>query len=144
MYLKIIYSLDQIDSIVQQIKTIMQNCSIITLSGSLGTGKTTLVRALLRACGITSHITSPTFTYVNCYRNEKGEHFYHFDLYRIANQQEFQQYGFEEYLYQPNSWSIIEWPEVIAPLLKHNVCTIILSDIDMHQRQAEIIWDCHG
>jgi tRNA threonylcarbamoyladenosine biosynthesis protein TsaE len=84
----------------------------------------------LRSCGITETITSPTFTYVNEYTNSKAEHFYHFDLYRIGSVEEFQSQGFDEYLYQGQSWAFIEWPEVIMPLLTHNVCFV---SFDYHE-----------
>jgi tRNA threonylcarbamoyladenosine biosynthesis protein TsaE len=69
-------------------------------------------------------VTSPTFSYVSEHSNNHGEKFYHFDLYRIKTVQEFQEQGFDEYLYQSNSWAFIEWPEVIRPLLTHNVCYV--------------------
>src|SRR5439155_12466456 len=95
--------------------------AVFTFSGTLGSGKTTLVQSLLESCGVMEHVTSPTFTYVNCYKNNRGETFYHFDVYRIKNCQDFIQAGFDEYLYQPNSWAFIEWPESILSLLDHQV-----------------------
>ena len=58
-----------------------------------------MVRALLRKCGITEEITSPTFVCVNSYKNKKGITFNHFDLYRIKLLDEFVESGFDEYLY---------------------------------------------
>ncbi|HLW72583.1 MAG TPA: tRNA (adenosine(37)-N6)-threonylcarbamoyltransferase complex ATPase subunit type 1 TsaE [Candidatus Babeliales bacterium] len=121
---EIICSLDEHDKVVQELKNAMAKCQIFACSGPLGAGKTTTIKALLRNCGVTEPITSPTFTYVNEYKNDRNEHFYHFDLYRINNVEEFQAQGFDEYLYQPQSWSFIEWPEIILPLLTHNVCFV--------------------
>ena len=121
---EIIYSLEEHDSVVQELKNAMQHCQVFTCSGPLGAGKTTTIKALLHSCGVTGTISSPTFTYVNEYKNDHNENFYHFDLYRIGSVQEFQAQGFDEYLYQPHSWSFIEWPEVIKPLLTHNVCFV--------------------
>lgn len=134
---ELIYDLDQLPKVVELLSNIMKTCSILTFTGSLGAGKTTLVQALLRAHGITGAITSPTFTYVNVYENERGETFYHFDLYRIGSIDEFINQGFDEYLHQPKSWSFIEWPEVIAPLLGTNVCHISLDYYD-HKRKMSI------
>lgn len=128
----------------------MSSVQVFACVGPLGAGKTTTVKALLRSCGVTGVITSPTFTYVNEYKNSEGEHFYHFDLYRITSVEEFQAQGFDEYLYQftlrssqsevgPRSWAFIEWPEVIKPLLTHNVCWVTFDyHDDAHKRMVKI------
>ena len=127
MVKEIVYSLQEQDKIIEELKNLMQKYHVFACSGPLGAGKTTTIKALLRSCGVTDPITSPTFTYVNVYENDKGERFYHFDLYRISSIEEFQSQGFDEYLYQPNSWSFIEWPEVIMPLLTHNICFVFFD-----------------
>lgn len=124
MIKEIIYSLEEHNNIVEELKNLMPTAKIFTFSGPLGAGKTTTIKALLRNCGVTETITSPTFTYVNIYSNSSDDHFYHFDLYRIGSIEEFQSQGFDEYLYQPKSWAFIEWPEVIKPLLTHDVCSV--------------------
>ena len=121
---EIVYSLDEHDKVIQELKNAMQRYQVFAIRGPLGAGKTTTIKALLRSCGVTGTITSPTFTYVNEYANDQNEYFYHFDLYRIGTVQEFQSQGFDEYLYQPHSWAFIEWPEVIQPLLTRNVCSV--------------------
>lgn len=134
------YTVDQIDLLVSEIQALMPECSIIALSGPLGAGKTTLARELLRAQGIEGVISSPTFTYVNRYENAHQNVFYHFDLYRFSAAREFQDAGFEEYLYQPHSWAIIEWPEIIKSLFKHGVCQVTISyHEDNAKRKAEIV-----
>jgi tRNA threonylcarbamoyladenosine biosynthesis protein TsaE len=127
MIKEIIYSLQEQDKAIQELKDLMPQYKVFACSGPLGAGKTTTIKALLRSCGIAETITSPTFTYVNAYENSNGEHFYHFDLYRIANVEEFQEQGFDEYLYQDNSWAFIEWPEVIESLLTHDVCQVFFD-----------------
>lgn len=126
----IIFSLQELDVIVQVLKELMPKYRVFTFIGPLGAGKTTVIKKLLRACGITRNITSPTFIYLNDYQNKEDQTFYHFDLYRIKSLEEFQLNGFDEYVYQPNSWTFIEWPEVIKPLLTHQVCEVKL---DYHQ-----------
>jgi len=121
------YTLDQLESAVAVVKDQMKKCQIVTFTGDLGAGKTTLIRALLRDLGIREPITSPTFTYVNRYKTEDGKTIYHFDLYRLNVLQEFMAQGFDEYLYQPSSWCLIEWPALIMPLLTHSVCHITLD-----------------
>lgn len=116
------YSLDEVPHIAKKLKELLHNCSVLTLTGPLGAGKTTLVKELLKEYGVQDRVTSPTFTYVNLYENSDEERFYHFDLYRIKTLQDFIEAGFPEYLYQRGSLAIIEWPEVILPLLTHAVC----------------------
>lgn len=123
----IIYGLEQVVQVAEQLSKLLRSCQVLTFTGSLGAGKTTLIRELLRNDGIQEPITSPTFTYMNVYTNKNGQKFYHFDLYRIESLDDFCAAGFDEYLYQPNSWTFIEWPELIMPLLTHDVCHIFLE-----------------
>jgi len=146
----IIYNINDLPAIVAELKELMQTHRIFAFTGSLGAGKTTLVRSLLQACGVTGVISSPTFTYVNIYTavhpecsptgnvSKGGQKFYHFDLYRIINVQEFIDAGFDEYLNDPQAYIFIEWPEVIMPLLKNNVCFISLEYVSEDQRSITI------
>jgi tRNA threonylcarbamoyladenosine biosynthesis protein TsaE len=67
-----------------------------------------------------------------------GKVLYHFDLYRISSVDEFVLSGFNEYIYQPNSWALIEWPEVIEPLLEHHVCEVSLKYLDEETRELKV------
>ena len=107
-----------------------KNVEIITLQGSLGAGKTTLAIELLRQSGVVGEMQSPTYTYLQAYKNDAGKNFYHFDLYRLQNKEAFLFAGFDEFLYQLNSLVIIEWPEIIESLLDKNVCVIDLLYVD--------------
>lgn len=121
------YFLADIPQIAKKLKKLLSTHPILTFTGSLGSGKTTLVKELLRQCGVHEAVTSPTFTYVNQYTNDRGHQFYHFDLYRIANLNDFRAAGFDEYLYVPNSFVFVEWPEKIMPLLQEKVCHVHLD-----------------
>ena len=122
------FSYQDLPKIIDRLYALLPNCRMVTFTGPLGAGKTTIIRQLLRRCGVTVPITSPTFTYVNVYENDKGHTFYHFDLYRIGFLDEFIAAGFDEMLYQPNSWALIEWPEVIEPLLhKKSMCSVSID-----------------
>jgi len=135
---KIIAGLDELPAVAEYLKSLFKVCNVFTFAGSLGAGKTTLVRALLKSCGVTDNITSPTFTYVNRYKNESEETFYHFDCYRLESLDDFVLAGFDEYLHEPNSWSFIEWPEVVMPLLKNNVCHVTIEHSGPDHREFTI------
>lgn len=92
-------------------KLIQQSPSpgIITLQGDLGTGKTTIVRGALEACGLTGGVRSPTYTLVEYYQLP-GFCIAHFDLYRLGDPEELEYLGYRDYL-QPDTWCFIEWPE---------------------------------
>jgi len=88
---------------------------VLHLSGDLGTGKTTLVRGLLRALGITGAVKSPTYTWVEPYTLSRLD-LYHFDFYRFADRTEWLSAGLREY-FRPDAFCIVEWPEKVGSLL---------------------------
>ncbi len=115
------YMLSDIDHIVvKELLPIVQGSTILLLYGQLGAGKTTLIKALTKQLGILDNVSSPTFSYVNVYKNIKtGLTINHFDLYRLNCVDEFIDQGFDEWLTHKDTLTIIEWPAVIEPLL-HN------------------------
>ena len=82
---------------------------IVTLRGDLGAGKTTLVRGLLRACGVEGSIKSPTYALVEHYP-VSSLYFYHFDFYRFMTPDDWDAAGFAEY-FRDDAVCIVEWPE---------------------------------
>ena len=132
-----IYSLEEISALIKKLKTDIQDCKILALSGPLGAGKTTLIRELLSSMGVKkSEIISPTFNYVNLYRVD-GDIIYHFDLYRVDSLDEFLKAGFDEYL-DSGSLVLIEWPEVIAPLLQNRACFLNIDYEGPNKRKLSL------
>ena len=82
---------------------------VLTFSGEIGAGKTTFIRALLRALGVQSAVKSPTFSLVESYEAH-GFFIHHFDLYRIHDETELEYIGFRDY-FSNNTICCIEWPE---------------------------------
>ncbi len=141
---KLIYQLDELPELVSGLAEQLQDKKIIVLVGELGAGKTTLVKALLKEWGVSDDITSPTFAYVNYYKNRDGRGFFHFDLYRIGGLEEFLSQGFDEYLQQSNMVCIIEWPQVIEPLLKSGYTCLSLKHVASDSRSITILTDKMG
>jgi tRNA threonylcarbamoyladenosine biosynthesis protein TsaE len=88
---------------------------VVTLSGDLGTGKTTLVRGLLRALGWNAPVKSPTYTLVEHYPFS-SLYLYHFDFYRFADPEEWETAGLAE-CFRDDSICVIEWPQRVGDLL---------------------------
>ncbi|OGA73020.1 MAG: tRNA (adenosine(37)-N6)-threonylcarbamoyltransferase complex ATPase subunit type 1 TsaE [Betaproteobacteria bacterium RIFCSPLOWO2_12_FULL_65_14] len=82
---------------------------VLHLRGELGTGKTTLVRGLLRALGHRGRVKSPSYSLLEPY-TLSSLNLYHFDFYRFKDRSEWLSSGFREY-FNPDSVCIVEWPE---------------------------------
>jgi tRNA threonylcarbamoyladenosine biosynthesis protein TsaE len=128
------YNIDNIERVVKDFALDIGKVSVVTLTGGLGAGKTTIVGSLLRHWGVGEPISSPTFAYLNIYELGDGRTAYHFDLYRLKKLSEFEAAGFFEYLDQPNSVVFIEWPEIVEPILSGNVCRVLLEVISPKER----------
>ena len=112
--------------------------NVITLSGEMGAGKTTLIKALCKALNCNDTVSSPTFSLINEYRNSSGNPLYHFDCYRIENEEEAYDFGAEEYLFS-NHICLVEWPENIANLLPDQHHKINLEKINASTRKIQFI-----
>lgn len=102
---------------------------IYTLIGDLGVGKTVFVKGFAEGLGITEYINSPTFTIVQVYDEGKLP-LYHFDVYRIEDEDEMYEVGFDEYLYG-DGVCLIEWADLVKGLIpKKHTRIEIKKDLD--------------
>ena len=112
---------------------------IVTLSGDLGAGKTTLVRGCLRGLGWTGRVKSPTYTLVEHYPLS-SIYLYHFDFYRFADPSEWETAGLAEY-FRSDTVCMIEWPERVGGLLPPPDLAITLThpgDTGQHGRNCAL------
>jgi tRNA threonylcarbamoyladenosine biosynthesis protein TsaE len=112
------FLLPDIQTIASQIITEASPQKIFLFYGEMGAGKTTLIKSLCEVLGVEGSVTSPTFAIVNEYAGKAGPVF-HFDFYRLKNQTEALDMGYEEYFYS-GDYCFIEWPEKIPDLLPPN------------------------
>lgn len=116
---------------------------IFCLEGDLGVGKTIIAKGISNFFNIKEEITSPTFTILKTYivKNNPIKKINHFDLYRIKSIDELLNIGFEEYIYDNDSISIIEWPEVSYELLPKNIKIIKINKSleDENYREIKLI-----
>lgn len=126
-------SLKDTKRIARKILKQINKGDVVLLKGDLGAGKTTLVREILLECQVKGNITSPTFTILNEYET-KLNHFYHFDMYRIENEEELQNIGFEDILEDKNAIKFIEWAENAQDYLPKNYKRITLVKLGKNSR----------
>ena len=105
--------------------------------GEMGAGKTTLIKEICNQLDVLDTISSPTFSVVNEYETSKNKKVFHFDFYRIEDEDEALDMGIEEY-FDTNYWCLIEWPENIKNLLPLDAVKIHLSILDMGQRNIQL------
>lgn len=108
------FTLDEIEKVVKDLIKAAGDRKVWLFHGEMGAGKTTLIKAICRELGVRSVMTSPTFSIVNEY--DGNGVIYHFDCYRLRNEEEAYDIGLEEYL-DSGRLCLIEWPERIASLL---------------------------
>jgi tRNA threonylcarbamoyladenosine biosynthesis protein TsaE len=106
---------------------------IFAFYGSMGAGKTTIIKAICKALGAVDIVSSPTFTLVNEYRTSEGATLYHIDFYRIKKQEEVFDFGIEEYL-TCESYCFMEWPELVEELLPEGTINVRISVDENEQR----------
>ena len=105
---------------------------VFAFFGKMGAGKTTFIKSLCEFMGTKDTVTSPTFSIVNEY-NAPEDVIYHFDFYRIKNQEEALDIGLDEYLYSGN-YCFIEWPEKIDMLLPESFVNVKIDEISLNAR----------
>ena len=124
------YSIEEIGRTSKIILSLNPSSKIFIFNGEIGSGKTTLIKAIIKELGYKGTVSSPTFSIINEYLN--GDKIYHFDFYRIKNKNELLDIGIDEYI-SSNNRCFVEWPNLITDILpdKHIELNIdvISSDV---------------
>lgn len=130
------YSLENLSEVATELISSAKNKTLL-FYGQMGVGKTTLIKEICKQLGVLDTISSPTFSLVNEYETSKIEKVYHFDFYRIEQEEEALDIGIEEY-FDNNDWCLIEWPENIENLLPLDAVEIHLSILEDQNRNIQI------
>ncbi len=116
---------------------IIREGTVICLDGELGVGKTLFVRALARTLGVESDVTSPTFNLMNIY--EAACPIVHFDLYRIASEEELEDIGFFEYAEATEGIVLIEWAEKFPDAMPADHLSVRIEALNDEERQFTFV-----
>jgi len=127
-------SLTQLDEVANLILNTHNNSRLFCISGEMGAGKTTLIKALCKCLNIQNIPSSPTFAILNEYWMPQGQPVYHFDFYRIEQPEEAIAIGLYEYL-ESGHYCFMEWAENISTLLDDEQININIERIDDRTRK---------
>ncbi len=128
----VLKGLKETEEFGEKLGSILKPGDIISLTGDLGAGKTTLTKSIGKGLGVEDYITSPTFTLINEYKGRIN--LYHFDVYRLEGSMDLYDLGFEEYIYS-DGISIIEWGDKIEEALpKERINIRIEKDTELDER----------
>ena len=110
---------------------------VLLFNGPMGSGKTTLIKEITHQLGVEHVTSSPTFSLVNEYHGKNDDIIYHFDFYRIKDEEEAYDMGIEEY-FDSDAWCFVEWPEKVQNVLPLESVVIKLTINQDNTRTIEI------
>lgn len=113
----VLKGLKETEEFGQKLGSLLEGGDLLSLTGDLGAGKTTLTKSIGIGLEISDYITSPTFTLINEYKGRVW--LYHFDVYRLEGEEDLLDLGYEDYFYS-NGVTIVEWGDKIEDILPEN------------------------
>ena len=134
--MNITYKLAELPKIASKIIELAKDTKNVLFYAKMGAGKTTLIKEIIKQLGVTDNVSSPTFSLVNEYVSNNNETIYHFDFYRIKNEEEALDIGIEDYFYK-DAWCFIEWPQNIDSYLPENSLVLHIDIVDEETRMIK-------
>ncbi len=110
---------------------------VFIFKAPMGAGKTSFIKVICEQLGVEDATSSPTFSIVNEYSSAHGP-VYHFDFYRLKDEQEAFDLGYEEYFYS-GDYCFIEWPEKIPNLIPEDAIEVSIQVDDQFRRHIQLI-----
>ena len=147
----IIQSLDEIQQAANEFKEVLNEILpeykddiissglCIAFYGAMGVGKTTFIKALCLELGVSDNVNSPTFSIINEYKTTSDNVLYHFDFYRIKNELEVYDLGYEYYFFGEN-FCLIEWPEKVEALLPDKALRVYMTENADASRTLKMVY----
>lgn len=136
-----IYGIADMSVIATELSAVIKNYKVVSFSGNLGAGKTTLIKTLCSLWGVEDTVSSPTFSLVNQYKTNHsniGEVIYHIDLYRVKGEEEAYDAGIEDNLYSGHL-CLVEWPEKAPGILPDDLLRVEISYVNPDQRHIQVV-----
>jgi len=133
----VLRDISKIPEVVKLLLTLSKGKKLFAFYGPMGSGKTTIIKAICSELGAISQTSSPSFTIVNEYLTKDGKTLYHIDFYRIKKQEEVFDFGIEEY-FASESYCFMEWPELIEEILPPETYKIRITVGDKEERYLDV------
>lgn len=135
------YGIAELPAIAIELAEVISRFKVVTFSGNLGSGKTTLIKQLCAIWGVQGSVSSPTFSLVNQYTTANkaiGALIYHIDLYRLTGEEEAYNAGIEENLYS-NQLCLVEWPERAPAIIPDHALRVEITYVSDDQRHIKVV-----
>ncbi|TLX73875.1 tRNA (adenosine(37)-N6)-threonylcarbamoyltransferase complex ATPase subunit type 1 TsaE [Labilibacter sediminis] len=134
----LIPSIDKIDQVAREFLQTFKQPAVFCFYGAMGAGKTTFIQALCEELKVVDVVNSPSFAIVNEYDTDAGDQVYHFDFYRLKEEEEAFDLGYEDYFFSGN-YCFVEWPEKISSLLPQKRYDVKITVLEDMTRQVEVV-----
>jgi tRNA threonylcarbamoyladenosine biosynthesis protein TsaE len=135
------YGIAEMPLIAAELAEVISRFKVVTFSGNLGAGKTTLIKTLCQLLGVEDAVSSPTYSLVNQYKcnaENKESFIYHIDLYRVKGEEEAYDAGIEDNLYSGHL-CLVEWPEKALGIIPEKSLKVEITYISSDQRHIEVV-----
>jgi len=135
------YGIAEIPIIAAELSEVITRFNVVTFSGNLGAGKTTIIKTLCQLWGVEDAVSSPTFALVNQYKcktENRGKFIYHIDLYRVKDEEEAYDAGIEDNLYSGHL-CLVEWPEMALGIIPDGALKVEITYISPDQRHIQVV-----
>lgn len=137
------YGIAEMQIVAAELSELINQFKVVTFSGNLGAGKTSLIKILCELWGVQETVSSPTYALVNQYKadSEKtGTLIYHIDLYRVKDEEEAFEAGIEDHLYS-GELCLVEWPEKAMGIIPKGALRVEISYVSDEQRHIRVLSD---
>jgi len=132
-----IENLDEIQKTARSFLEHFRDKKIFAFYGSLGSGKTTFIKAICEELKVEDNVSSPSFSIINEYSSKGKGEIYHFDFYRLEKQEEVYDLGYEEYFYS-GKICFIEWPDMVKDMLPEETVHVRIQPDQAPARILEV------